>query len=178
MNISSQARDTATCAKINAQELRSILTYLPDIGEFRWRVSRGPGARPGSPAGTACCGGRYRKITINGTQYQEHRLVWLYVHGVWPPAWIDHINRDGCDNRLTNLRLSTPAENAANRRAHRNSRAGLKGVLARPNGTWCARIMKAGKSRFLGSFNNPEDAHNAYVLAANRLFGEFANPGN
>lgn len=33
----------------------------------------------------------------------HHRVVWFLHHGYWPKE-IDHINRDGRDNRIENLR--------------------------------------------------------------------------
>jgi hypothetical protein len=45
-----------------------------------------------------------------------HRVAWALHYGDDPyPMHIDHINRNRSDNRITNLRLVTPTQNAANR---------------------------------------------------------------
>ena len=45
-----------------------------------------------------------------------HRIAWVLHYGTDPhPYHIDHINRNRSDNRITNLRLTTPKQNCANR---------------------------------------------------------------
>lgn len=44
----------------------------------------------------------------------EHRLIWLLKHGEAPPPVIDHRNRIPFDNRPSNLRALTQAQNLAN----------------------------------------------------------------
>jgi len=91
---------------------------------------------------------------------------------------VDHIDRDGLNNRRINLRRCTQAENSRNRKGSSLSRHGLKGVRLR---TWdpaiapyYAEIVYDGKRHHLGSYMTAEDAHRAYVEAAKRLHGEFA----
>ena len=52
--------------------------------------------------------GKYRKTV------REHRLKFLLAHG-WLPASIDHVDRDGTNNEMANLRAATPAQQTANR---------------------------------------------------------------
>jgi len=49
----------------------------------------------------------------------SHRFVSAVTIGKWVPreCQIDHINHDPSDNRPTNLRITTPRDNAGNRRA-------------------------------------------------------------
>ena len=42
-----------------------------------------------------------------------HRIIWKIVHGTEPEV-VDHVNGDGADNRLNNLRACTQAVNARN----------------------------------------------------------------
>lgn len=74
---------------------------------------------------------------------------------------VDHINRDRLDNRRSNLRHSTRELNASNRSMNRNNTSGFKGVSPRGS-RWGARTTDAGKRRWLGSFDTPEEAAMAY----------------
>jgi len=100
---------------IDAIELRSILSYNPHTGVFKWRENLSPRARKGKVAGWLENG--YRRIKIQNITYAAHRLVWLYQTGHLPDddKEIDHINNDRDDNRLVNLREVTHAENQLNR---------------------------------------------------------------
>lgn len=46
----------------------------------------------------------YRHIVINGVDYFEHDLVWLYIYGEMPDAPLEHIDGDKTNNRVANLR--------------------------------------------------------------------------
>jgi hypothetical protein len=154
--------------------LMSVLSYDPETGLFVWRVSVNSRARAGSVAGCIATRG-YRIIYFDKAKYPAHRLAWFYIHGVWPPEYIDHINGDTSDNRIANLRPATNAQNQANSRKHRDNRSGLKGVTwDNWAGKWKTQIKSGGRSKFLGLFDAKEDAHRAYERAARELNGEYA----
>lgn len=96
-----------------------------------------------------------------------HRLAWLYVHGRWPIADIDHINGIRDDNRFTNLREASRAENNQNiRSARSHAISGLLGAhWHRQSGLWYMRIKVDGKSFTKGMFATAEEAHAAYLKA-------------
>lgn len=170
--------------ELTQERLRAVLNYDPDSGLFRWRVSRGRSAKTGQVANHLADG--YIRITIDGSRYLAHRLAWFVVFGAWPIELLDHKNGDRSDNRLCNLRLATRTENSRNASLSASNRCGFKGVHHRPTVTYrdgrtapraspfCAVIRFDGRQRTLGYFKTPEDAHAAYVAAAQRHFGEFS----
>ena len=57
----------------------------------------------------------YITVTLNGKQLLAHRIVWKAFNGEIPEGMeVDHINTIRDDNRLENLRLTTPKENRNN----------------------------------------------------------------
>ena len=160
-------------AMIIAKRLKEVLTYHPDTGLFTRNREFG-GWAPGEVAGCVKLDG-YRRIAIDKIQYPASHLVWFYCHGVWPKHHMDHKNNNRDDNRIENLRECNPSENLANQRLSSRNKSGFKGVSwARIAEKWYASIKIMGKSKNLGYYNDPEEAHRAYCRAAKKYFGEFA----
>ena len=152
--------------------IREQINYDPETGIFVWSTS-GPKRKRGERAGSTDPRG-YRRITINGKYYLEHRLAWFLSNREWPRK-IDHINGDKTDNRLANLRPATTSENGRNRPAQRNGGSKFKGVgFHSQKGRWRARIFADGKELHLGLFDDEIAAAKAYDEAASKLFGSFA----
>ena len=90
-------------------------------------------------------------------------------------AQVDHINGESLDNRRSNLRGCTAAQNGANKGVGRRNRSGFKGVSFRQREQrWAATVSLERQDRWLGYFSTPEDAARAYDAAARELHGEFA----
>lgn len=148
---------------LTAQRLRELLDYNPDTGVFRWRNPRGKAVNKPS-AGSSDSSG-YTKIGIAGRDYRAHRLVWLYVHGVWPDGQVDHMDGNPGNNAIGNLRDVPQTVNQHNQRtAHTNNGHGFMGA-SRNGKKWKARILVDGVRRYLGVFDTPEAAHTAYLSA-------------
>jgi len=161
--------------RLTRARLRALLRYNKKTGEFRWRKRPGGGARSDLFAGYVAPHQDRRRIGIDGRVYSAHQLAWFYVTGRWGRPTIDHRDGDGTNNRLNNLRPATRSQNSANSRRPRHNTSGYKGVgLHRGPGKWRATIARKEKKIHLGTFATPQEAHEAYVKAARKLFGKFA----
>lgn len=158
---------------LKVDRLKEVLRYEPETGLFFWVKTLSPKAVSGSVAGAIRKRG-YRIITIDKEQHRASRLAWLYTFGALPEKYIDHINRNKADDRISNLRLAEPFENSSNVAVTVRSKSGLKGVCRTPWG-WQASIRHKGKLHHLGSFRSSETAAKAYEIAAKKLHGEFAS---
>lgn len=180
----------ANLSDFTQSELKEILYYDPETGGFWWRerptssfeterkIRNWWNARfAGAVAGSLHQDGYYR-LKINGRSFLSHRVAWLYVYGSMPKndLMIDHINGDPSDNRISNLRPASAAENAANQVRRINNTSGYKGVV-RLRGKWVAQITANGQGRHIGVFATKEEAYAAYCAAAQQLHGEFARLG-
>lgn len=123
--------------------------------------------------------GYIRVKTPWGELMGVHQIAWALYHGEWASQQIDHINCIRDDNRICNLRLVTPAQNAQNRRkANSTNTVGLLGVNKRWRGAsyrYEARIRAHGVDYRLGWFASAEEAHAAYMAAKARLHDGFAS---
>jgi HNH endonuclease len=152
---------------LTAARLREVLHYDPDSGLFTWLIQARATRPPGSNAGSRY--DRYVKIGIDQERHSAHRLAWLYMTGKWPTHEIDHINRDGFDNRWANLRDVPKSVNARNIVKHNNS--GFRGVKKNRGKTWRSIISVEGRPVGLGNFLTPEDAQAAFLEANSILDG-------
>jgi len=87
----------------------------------------------------------------------------------------DHIDMNTLNNRKTNLRVSTRSQNVANSNKRSNNTSGFKGVKWNATSrAWGAHLGLNNARLFLGYFNTPAEAAQAYNSAAKEHFGEFA----
>jgi hypothetical protein len=133
---------------LTAERLRQVLHYDPKTGRMTWRVPR-PGRPAGSEAGSPNSLG-YVLVSVDGRRYRRARLAFLYMKGHFPKEECDHRNGIVDDDRWSNLREASRAQNAGNRR-YRN-RYGVRGVR-RAGKKWVAVLRAGGKLRYLGQYN-------------------------
>lgn len=102
-----------------------ILRYEPETGVLMKKLKNGAwricGHKPTHNAG-------YGQVRVDGDVYLTHRLIWLLTYSSWPEHEIDHIDRDRMNNRISNLRSVTTAENQHNAGLRRNNQSGYPGV--------------------------------------------------
>ena len=106
-------------------------------------------------------------------------LLHREITGAPPDLEVDHRDGNGLNNRRRgeagNLRLVTESENQHNRRGHRNSRSGLKGLSWHTKaGKWRARVSAKGKDQYCELFVCLARAIIAVKRERRRLPGDFA----
>ncbi len=91
--------------------------------------------------------------TLLGEVFLAHRIIWKMVYGENPDT-IDHINGDPSDNRLSNLRNVTQAENNKNKAMFRKNKSGHPGVVQVDYGMWKVQIG----TKYIGCYADLETA--------------------
>ncbi len=94
--------------------------------------------------------GKHRYLSmrayINGQRHHilMHRVVWAWHNGCFPTMQLDHINGNGMDNRIENLREVTQSENQRNqyRQWKLNAKTGLPGVWKLKKGGYQIKVAQ------------------------------------
>ncbi len=158
---------------ITQSRLKELMHYCPGSGKFT-RLSC-PISRVGNKS--VINGKPYLVIGIAGYSLLAHRLAWLYMSGSFPPDEIDHIDGNGMNNKLSNLRAVSKAENRRNKRRYSSNTSGYNGIFwCKHAKKWIARIRVCGDRINLGSYGSLLDAVAARIRA-DKQYGFHKNHG-
>lgn len=136
---------------ITQEQLKNILRYDPETGDFYW-IKPINGVKPFSKAGHMVH--KYLCICINKRKYRAHRLAWLYTNGEWPENDIDHVNGNPVDNRIDNLREATRSQNNYNTKIRTDNNSGHKNVSwHKQRNKWTVRFRIDGKYKSYGLYD-------------------------
>lgn len=159
--------------------LKELLTYDPLTGVFVWKVAIGRKICAGDIAGTKVRPSptnktEYIAIGVDRKRYYAHRLAFLYMVGEFPSGDADHKDKNGLNNKWSNLREATTVQNHANsiRKAGKSEILGVQ----QSGQNWMARISINGKCKSLGSFATKSAAELAFLSARIELHGGFNPP--
>ncbi len=142
--------------------VESYLDYNPETGIAYWKRkthSTSNRIKIGFQAGSIHKN-NYIWIQLLGNRYAAHRLFWLLYYKEDPGhKFIDHIDRNKLNNKITNLRLATRSENALNVSPKLNNNTGIVGVFYNNNAKKFQAQIKVNRKQFhLGYFEKIEDA--------------------
>lgn len=131
----------------------------PLIAKYRWSVSKHKRGR---------------------TFYAQSRTFgqkFVRMHNILRPdlKMVDHKDRNGLNNRQSNLRPASALQNAQNHGGWTDVTSKYKGVhWYKRAKRWRASIGIGGKTHGIGYFVSEEDAARAYDVAALKVQGEYA----
>ena len=144
--------------EVTLSHLHAYFKYSPSTGQVTWKKKRpGRASKVGAEAGTVSThrpGCPYRALTLFHKKLYAHRVAWMLTYGDIPEGLcIDHIDGDGLNNRLENLRAATLSDNQRNSRAPRRSSSGHMSIHRHKGGLM---VQVAGK--YIGFFQNINEA--------------------
>ena len=145
----------------DTQELLNRYEYDADTGELTRKSTGNVISAKNTTGSVILSHGR-------GKQYLAHRIIWKIMTGEDPGELeIDHINRNRCDNRWCNLRLTTKQENS-------NNKPGRGITQDKRTGKWRATLQVARKKMHVGVYECPLMARIGYEDKSRELRGEYS----
>lgn len=120
------------CKPLNIEYLKSKLIYEPDTGRILFnrpitskKYGKEAGYEQKGPSGKT-----YRRIFVGGIWTSAHRVAWALYHDRDIPEGmvIDHIDGNGLNNRICNIKLVVPADNSINKKLYANNQVGITGI--------------------------------------------------
>jgi hypothetical protein len=157
---------------LDVSRLRELFSYDPITGEVRRLTTKNAGKVAGTKFSTG-----HLQVCVDGKMAGVHRIAWALHSGEYPKIEVDHINGDGADNRLCNLRLATSSQNNQNRRLSTRNKTGVKGVFRVKRGKpWRVSICINYKYH-ITQFDDFEEAKQYASDLRSRMHHEFANTG-
>lgn len=149
-----------TFSKIDIDDIEKVIGARNKQGKFKWIAHDSS----------------YGKFGLYALSTNRKERLHRTIIDAKPMMVVDHINGDTLDNRKSNLRVITRAENNKNMRKHTNNTSGYSGVTFK-DGLWVAIIQLNHKRFYLGGYDTKEGANIAYKAAA-KVLGFSERHGN
>jgi hypothetical protein len=104
----------------------------------------------------------YVKSRESKKRDQDHCLFHKRVYTEFKE--VDHINRDGLDNRSVNIREGSGRVNPNNKKISKNNKSGVKGVFQTEN-SWCAQWNDVNGKKRQKTFSISKYGEKAFTMA-------------
>ena len=134
---------------ITQERVRQLFDYKD--GSLIRKVSVGMRGKKGDVVGWKDSDG-YLVTGVDGKNYKNHRLIWLWFYGYLPENCLDHKDKNPSNNDISNLREASKSCNGRNSKISSVNKSGVRGVSWVPRDKiWRACISINSKLFNLGS---------------------------
>lgn len=160
--------------ELTQERIRELFEYRED-GNLVWKIKKAR-ANAGDVAGceVMCNGVLYKQVKVDAKSHKLHRLVFAWHYG-FMPAYVDHIDRDGLNNRVENLREATQSQNMQNCKMKSSNTSSARNVYWHARACrWFVRLTIDGKTKNFGTYKNLEEASVVAHRAREQHYGNFA----
>lgn len=129
------------------------------------------GKRAGAVVTSSKSATSYRQVEVFGKAFKCHRVIWeMHNGGIEKGFYIDHIDGNGLNNKIENLRLVDALRQMHNLPRQKSNKSGIVGVCWHKSAKlWQARISFDGVRYDLGRFASKTDAIKARADAQIRF---------
>lgn len=172
--MSYQLRDYQQKSVDLKEYFNSMFIYIAETGDIVWKErnddskeskmfnERYAGKIAGSKVSSSHSVTSYIQTKISGKSIKNHRIIFAMHYGFMPDE-VDHIDHNGLNNRIENLRQSNRKDNSKNIPMQKSNKSGHIGVnWHKAAKKWQARAVDLnGKRIDLGRFDDIQDAINA-----------------
>lgn len=115
----------------------------------------------------------YRRITLHDKGYSTAKIVFLLHHGYFPKK-IFYVDGNTMNTDFINIRASVDSLTSYCTNVTR-SKTGYRNVYyEKRRSKYIVSLIVDKKNRFIGYYENIDDAKEAYNLAARKIYGDFA----
>lgn len=148
-------------------------SFVYKDGNLFWKIKPNKSVRLGDSIG--CANGKgYLVVRLNRKLYTVHRVIFSMFNGYFP-EYVDHIDGNPLNNKVTNLRECNAAENGWNSKLSSKNTSGVKGVsFDRTSKKWRARLCTNRANTHLGLYPTIKEAEVAVIKARSERHREFA----
>ena len=160
--------------------LKHCIDYNPEMGEFKWKITQGNNVY-GNDAFCVNVGENNKiqlKTCILCKDYMTTRLIVFWMTGYMPSLSrvVFPIDNNVMNLKWSNIKVGSRSECFIKKR--NTGELGSKGVhFDKSHNKYRAQININHKQKHIGYYPTESEAHEAYMKAARKHYGELANDG-
>jgi hypothetical protein len=149
---------------MNMKRFLELFEYKREHGILIWKKITSNRAKVGDQVGNVMItksGLKYLQTSVDKNRLQVHRIIWFIERGRWPTHEIDHIDGNGLNNKIENLRDVPGLQNMKNLTKRKDNSSGTTGVYWHKGASkWLVQAQVNGRYIYGGLHSSLEEAIN------------------